>query len=155
MKVVFFDAEGTLYRPKNGKRPEDFWEGGEHTLERAKEHFELNCCVAETLERLKQRNYIIAVVSKHKDHLLSDLLQHLGIDEYFSGIMIGEDKAPMMLNFLQERDISKNDAIMVGDTYELDIAPAESVGIRGLHLDGRKTQCIQDLFGYIDEIVSQ
>ncbi len=153
MKVVFFDAEGTLYIPKKGKRPEDFWDRGEHTLERAKEHFELNCCVNQTLENLKERDYLMAVVSKHKDHLLPDLLKHFGIDGYFSGVMIGEDKAHMMLDFLTDKDIPKNEAIIVGDTLEMDIQPAEKVGITGLHLDGKKMKCVRDLLRYIDEKV--
>ena len=154
-RVVFFDAEGTLYRPKKGKRFEDFWEDGEHTLERAKEHFELNHCVVQTLKTLMKRDVLMAVVSKHKDHLLPGLLEHFGIDGYFREIMIGTDKGPMMLNFLRERDISKPDAMIVGDTYDLDIAPAEKEGIKGLHLDGRKTRCVQDLLKYVDERVTR
>ncbi len=150
-KVVFFDAEGTLYRPKRGKSYEDFWECGEHTLERAKEHFELNHCVAGILMMLKGRDYLMAVVSKHKDHLLPELLEHLGIDEFFSEIMIGNEKGPMMLNYLKERGIRRADAVMVGDTYDLDIAPAEKMGIRGIHLDGEKRRCIGDLIDYVDE----
>lgn len=149
MKVVFFDAEGTLYRTKEGKEYSDFWEGGEHTLERAVNTFELNDGVAETLSELNDKNIQLAVVSVHKDHILPHLLAHLGISDFFGRIMINGDKGDLMSAFLIDRGISKKEALMVGDTYEIDIKPAKREGIRSLEL-GREIKTIPELLNHID-----
>jgi putative hydrolase of the HAD superfamily len=144
-KVVFFDAEGTLYVPKKGRSFDDFWEGGEHTLERAAEHFRLNDGVTETLRVLAEKDYLIVVVSKHKEDLLPDLLERLGIMDFFADVIINGDKGDIMVNFLRKRDIPKDQAVIVGDIYEIDIKPAERVGIKGYLLGGDELGSISDI----------
>ncbi|TET90092.1 MAG: HAD family hydrolase [Methanomassiliicoccales archaeon] len=134
-RVVFFDAEGTLYVPREGKSYSDFWDGGDHTLKRATEHFELNDGVLQTLGVLIGMNCILVVVSTHRTELLPALLRQLCIREYFTDIVINGDKGENMMKFLKARGIPKERALIVGDSYLNDILPAERVGIRGFLLD--------------------
>lgn len=148
MKAVFFDAEGTLYVSRKGKCLEDFWSHGELTLERAIDYFELNEGVKKTLEELLKKRMVIAVVSVHKDHLLPNLLEHFGISDFFEEIMINGDKGRLMSTFLWERGIRKEDALMVGDTYEIDIEPAIREGIRSLQM-GEDIESIPEVLDHI------
>lgn len=147
--MVFFDAEGTLYVPRKGKRLEDFWNCGEHSLERAIDYFELNDGVKRTLEELTGRGTLMAVVSVHKDHLLPRLLEHLDIADYFEEIMINGDKGRLMSTFLWQRGIQKESALMVGDTYGIDIEPAKREGIRSLQM-GEDIQSIPEVLDHIE-----
>jgi len=149
MKVVFFDAEGTLYVTKEERTYSDFWDKGEHSLERAIEHFRLNDGVVETLQRLKDMEVEMVVVSKHNPELLPSLLEHLGISNYFTEIIINGDKGDMMMSFLKERSIPKDEAVIVGDTHEIDIKPAQKVGIKGYLLGGKELGNVANLIWHI------
>lgn len=144
-RVVFFDAEGTLYVPRKGKSYSSFWEDGEHSLERAVEHFKLNDGVLETLERMKKMGFTMVVVSTHKPELLPSLLEHFGVKEYFSDIIINGDKGTRMIEFLKEKGIPKNFAVAVGNNRTIDIEPAERVGIKGYLLARGNLESISEL----------
>jgi FMN phosphatase YigB (HAD superfamily) len=149
-RIVFFDAEGTLYVPKKGRTFDDFWEGGDHTLERALENFELNQGVEETLGELMKKGHELVVVSVHKPDLLPDLLKGLGIRRCFTDILVNGDKGELMEEYLDEKDVPKDLASIVGDIYDMDIAPAEKVGIRGLLLPGPELSEFRDIIHYVD-----
>lgn len=149
-RIVFFDAEGTLYVPKKGKTFDDFWEGGEHTLERALENFELNDGVIETLNELLTKGHKLVVISLHREDLLPDLLVQLGIREYFANVLVNGDKGEKMVEYLNKRGMPKEDALIVGDKYHIDIEPAQRVGIRGLLLYGPELREFRDVLHHID-----
>ena len=149
-RIVFFDAEGTLYVPKKGKTFDDFWEGGEHTLKRALENFELNRGVEETLGELLKKGHELVVVSVHKPDLLPDLLKGLGIRRCFADVLVNGDKGELMEEYLDRKDAPKENAVIVGDIYHVDIKPAEKVGIRGLLLPGSELKEFRDIIHHID-----
>ncbi len=150
MKVVFLDAEGTLYVTKEERTYSDFWDKGEHSLERAIEHFRINDGVVETLQRLKDMEIEMVVVSKHNPELLPSLLEHLGISDYFTEIMINGNKGDKMMRFLKKRNIPKDEAVIVGDTHEIDIKPAQEVGIKGYLLGGKDLWNISSLICHFE-----
>jgi FMN phosphatase YigB (HAD superfamily) len=149
-RVVFLDAEGTLYIPKKGRTFDDFWEGGEHTLERAMENFELNDGVKETLNELLKMGHELVVVSLHKEELLEDLLIQLGIRKFFAEVLVNGDKGVEMSKYLEEMNIPKENALIVGDKYDIDIEPAKRVGIRGLLLNGPELANFHDVIHHVD-----
>jgi FMN phosphatase YigB (HAD superfamily) len=149
-RIVFFDAEGTLYVPKKGRTFDDFWEGGDHTLERALENFELNQGVEETLRELLKKGHELVVVSVHKPDLLPDLLRGLGIRKCFADILVNGDKGELMEEYLARKDVPKENAIIIGDIHRIDIEPAERVGIKGLLLPGSELKEFRDIVHYID-----
>jgi FMN phosphatase YigB (HAD superfamily) len=149
-RIVFFDAEGTLYVPKKGRSFDDFWEGGEHTLERALENFELNDGVIETLKELLKKRTKLVVVSVHKEDLLPGLLEDLGVREYFADVLVNGDKGDVMMKYLNDNNIPKENAMIVGDKYDIDIEPARRVGIKGLLLRGPILREFGDIIHHID-----
>jgi FMN phosphatase YigB (HAD superfamily) len=149
-RVIFFDAEGTLYKPREGKTCSDFWDGGEHTLERAVEHFKLNDGVLETLITLRRMGCTMVVVSKHRPELLPNLLEGLGIKRFFADIIINGDKGENMVRFLEKFGVTKDMALLVGDSPSDDIEPARRVGVKGYLLGGRDLHRISELISLIE-----
>jgi len=92
----------------------------------------------------------LAVVSVHKEDLLPGLLVQLGIREYFADVLVNGDKGDVMMKYLNDKNIPKENAMIVGDKYDIDIEPAEKVGIRGLLLYGPVLREFRDVIHHID-----
>jgi len=132
---VFFDAEGTLYGPREGKTCEEFWNHDERTAERAKEHFALDPDVPRLLQALKDRGHRLYVLSRNVEQVLFPLMSHFGIRKYFDEVVIREDKAKFLVEFRRRKGLAADQIVMVGDTPELDIRPVKENGIKAIHLD--------------------
>jgi FMN phosphatase YigB (HAD superfamily) len=130
--VLFLDAEGTLYVPRPGRKPRDFWAQRPHTVERALEVFQAEPGIRPVLARLRTLGCTLCVVSRHKRNLLLDILRALDLYDYFDRILVDEDKGLAIRTFLEVRGLSREAALMVGDTPWLDIDPPEAQGIRAL-----------------------
>ena len=131
---LFLDAEGTLFLPKEGLSYLDFW-AGEHTLERAKDVFELDPATVEVLEKLRKMGITMYVVSKHEEAILPSLLEHFGIRKFFKDVLINGDKGQRIREQAAADGIPLDRCLMVGDMYSLDIAPCLREGIKCYLLD--------------------
>ena len=139
---IFFDAEGTLYIPKNNFSYNDFWDG-EHTLKRAKKTFKLDNGVKDLLKKLRKANFPMYIVSKHNYELLHNLLSHFKIKYYFTEIFINGNKGKRIKEVIKKKKISKNYCIMIGDIYELDILPVIKIGIKAIIINREYNTHIQ------------
>jgi len=156
-KHLFLDAEGTLYLPRKGYTARDFWKG-EHTIERATEMFEIPDNVISTLAEMRKSGVVMHVVSLHLEGLLAKLLDSLGIGHFFHDLIINGDKGKRIEAYASEHGISRNDCLMVGDRYDLDIAPVHARGIRAILLDREGSnrhpippiQSVDELTGFIN-----
>lgn len=133
--TVFLDAEGTLYVPRAGRNSEDFWERGEPTLPRAVETFRLDPDASEVLLALRREGTQVVVASRHQPDLLRSMLIHFGIWHFFEDVLVGNDKAGMVTAYLDERDLPRREALMVGDTPLMDVHPFLDAGIDAVLLE--------------------
>ena len=100
-----------------------------------------------TLAHLQNAGFKLAIVSNW-DTPLDPLTERLGIADYFDAIVASHDARvrsekpdPHIFNYaLAAVDVSAEEAVHVGDTYEADIVGARDVGIRPILLDRDGTQ---------------
>lgn len=130
---MFLDAEGTLYVPRNGRSRWAFW--ARPSPEEAVEFFELDRGVVEALKKLRSEADTLSVVSLNTEPVLNALLDHFGIRSYFDSIMVNGDKGKRIERFLEERGLSKDEALMVGDTPSLDLYPVLRAGVDAILID--------------------
>jgi len=113
------DAAGELFR----------FHYGNNSLFRA----QLYPKVEQTLERLLQQNFILAVSTfKQEDHAIQ-LLKYFGIDRYFKTISGGtrgiyENKTAITLRCLEQINETPSQCILIGDT-DSDFIAAKNLGI--------------------------
>lgn len=99
--------------------------------------------VYECLNALKSFDVNMAVITNKSERFTGNLLQQLGLDNYFSQVVCGDtlplrkpDPAP--LNFvISNADVDKTQTLMVGDSRH-DIAAAKAAGV----------QCVAVPYGY-------
>jgi phosphoglycolate phosphatase len=89
--------------------------------------------VSETLDRLKQQGYLLAVATGKSRKGLDRVLKTRQLSEFFHSSRCADETAskpdPLMLNeLLDEFKVSPEEAVMVGDT-EFDLAMAVSAGV--------------------------
>ena len=137
---IFFDAEGTLYRLREGKTSEDFWDNGDRTVKRAKEYFELDPEVPALLRALRHRGHRLHILSRNLEDVLQPLVAHFRIGQYFDDVVIEDDKAKYLAEFKCRKGLGKEHIVMVGDTWGLDVQPVQRRGIRAFLLD-REGRC--------------
>ena len=103
--------------------------------------------VVPTLQHLRDEGFKLAIVSNW-DTPLDPLTERLGIADYFDVIVASHDVRvksakpdPYIFNYtLAVVDVSAEEAVHVGDTYEADIVGARNVGIRPILIDRDSTQ---------------
>ena len=103
--------------------------------------------VVPTLQHLRDEGFKLAIVSNW-DTPLDPLTERLGIADYFDVIVASHDARvksakpdPYIFNYtLAVVDVSAEEAVHVGDTYEADIVGARNVGIRPILIDRDGTQ---------------
>ena len=100
-----------------------------------------------TLQYLRDTGFKLAIVSNW-DTPLDPLTERLGIAHYFDIIVASHDARvlsakpdPHIFNYtLAAVEVSAEEAIHVGDTYEADIIGAKNAGIRPILIDRDGTQ---------------
>ncbi|HQF36342.1 MAG TPA: HAD-IA family hydrolase [Candidatus Dojkabacteria bacterium] len=99
--------------------------------------------VKETLKKLFNKDYIIAIVSGGDFYSKSQKLIKLGIDRYFSYIfstdLVQKDKqtGAIYKHVLKTLNLKGSECIMVGDTIDQDIEPANKLGITTIQVTTR------------------
>ncbi|MTI15479.1 phosphoglycolate phosphatase [Sansalvadorimonas verongulae] len=99
--------------------------------------------VYECLNALKSLNVDMAVITNKSERFTGNLLQQLGLDNYFSQVVSGDtlplrkpDPAPL-IHVMTQAEVSKEHTLMVGDSRH-DIAAAKAAGV----------QCVGVPYGY-------
>jgi putative hydrolase of the HAD superfamily len=100
----------------------------------------------EALEMLKKKGIKIAIVSNTPKLSVDGVLEKFGFDKLFDAVCFSYETGylktdPEMFDLaLEKLGVSKEDAIMVGDSMETDIAGAEKAGIMAVLIDRKGTR---------------
>lgn len=146
-KIIFFDADGTLWYPKQTKYSDTPWWIYYHPEGKKIDplkHLMLMPHVERTLKRLKKEGFTLVLISqlpytkKVSLHKLERMTKHFGIRRFFdeirpsySSIKRGhpDPKDIAILDVLKRMKIPKSKALMVGDSYTNDYIPGKKAGI--------------------------
>ncbi|MFQ5910676.1 MAG: HAD family hydrolase [Thermoplasmata archaeon] len=150
---IFFDAEGTLYHPRNGKTSRDFWSNGERTVKRAKEYFELDPEVPALLRALRNRGHRLHILSRNVKDVLRPLVSHFNIGPYFDSVAIEDNKAKYLVEFKHREGLEKEHIVMIGDTWSLDVRPVQRQGIRAILLDREGKSTVANRIGDLGDVL--
>jgi putative hydrolase of the HAD superfamily len=117
---------------------------------------------AELLERLRKAGYRLGVVS-NADGRVASYLETAGLAKYFDIIvdshLFGVEKPDPRIfqHALQQLDVAPENAIYVGDVYEVDVLGARAAGIKAilLHVGDRDPQWDCDVVHSLRELIPQ
>ena len=110
------------------------------------------------LEMLKEKGIKIALISNTPTSSTETVLEKYDLAKYFDAIVLSHDTGylksdPQMFDLaLEKLGVSKDEAIMVGDSVESDIAGAENAGIKGVLIDRKGTRDHEYKMGNLAEI---
>ena len=140
-QIIFFDGDGTLWYPHATKRTKKpFWLYEDEQLkDRYLEHLILTPQALETLSILREKGMKTVILSTHPDDLedsalvLDEKVRHFQLSELFDEIYATaeypEAKGEKILEIIKRLGLSKDDALMVGDSYRWDYSSAQLQGI--------------------------
>ncbi len=147
-KIIFFDGDGTIWYPKATKRTQKpHWIYNDIiTRDNYLEHLELTPKVQETLEVFSNKGIYLVVISANPESEevalkeMKEKLEYFGIEKLFytSRVSAGDDpegKSSIILEILEELNLKKEDALMVGDSYYYDYLAAKNIGIDALFIE--------------------
>ena len=141
IKILFFDADGTLWYPKKTKRESNpKWIHRDTTIHDVRKHLMLAPDVFSTLSKLKKTNIKLVVLSvsplpakKAKERLVNNL-NHFKILKFFDNVyatqVYVESKGEHILKILKRYHLKKSEALMIGDIYAWDFSSASKVGVK-------------------------
>lgn len=145
--IVFFDGDGTLWYPKQTKRKEK-----PHWIYKQKkslndycEQLTLTPTTLSTLKALKKKEVILVLLSTHlhdpdeAQSILQHKVNYFHVENLFDEIHATRNtptsKGDYITNILQQRNIVKKKALMVGDNYLWDYKPAQDSGIDAILME--------------------
>ncbi len=141
-KIIFFDADGTLWYPKKTKNKENpvwIWEKYGNDLNRLRKQLILIPGVIETLAKLKKTGIKLIVLSASPhppdkaDARVYGNVKHFNLHKLFDEAHGTQDysdsKGDYILKILKKYKLSKKYALMFGDSYLYDYIPARKRGI--------------------------
>ena len=147
-KIIFLDGDGTLWYPKATKRTQKpHWIYNDPlTKDNYLEHLELTPRIKETLEILSDKGVYLVVISAnaYAEEIavreIKERLEYFGLVNLFHSYRssLGSDpqgKAGIMLEIIKTLNLSKEDALMVGDSYHYDYLAAKDVGIDSFFIE--------------------
>jgi HAD superfamily phosphatase (TIGR01681 family) len=170
-RIIFFDADGTLWYPHATKRASHpVWLYLDEQLKHSYlEHLSLTPQAVETLKLLRENGIMTIILSTHPHeaaeaaHRLSEKVQHFELTEFFDEVHATtenhEAKAEKMLEILKRYNLTKDDALMVGDSYVWDYAPAQSIGVDAVlvnsdyHQENKKNEPVETLIDDLDDLL--
>lgn len=115
---------------------------------------------ATVLNNLKKKGIKLALVSNSLMSNTDFVLEKYQLDQYFDKIMLSCKYGLLKNNgliteALKELKVNKDEAIMVGDSIESDIEPAEQEGVKALLVDRRDNREYPNKIKTLDEIEKQ
>ncbi|HSI21168.1 MAG TPA: HAD hydrolase-like protein, partial [Verrucomicrobiae bacterium] len=133
------------------------------------EHMSLTPQAAETLTLLRENGIMTVILSTHPHEaeeaarLLDEKVRHFELTDYFDEVYATAEypkaKAEKMLEVLERHNLTKDEALMVGDSYKWDYAPAQSVEIDAVlinsdyHQENRENEPVQKLIDDLDGLL--
>ena len=170
-KIVFCDADGTLWYPHATKRTRHpVWLYLDEQLRHNYlEHMCLTPQAVETLMSLRHHGIITVILSTHPHEpeeaarRLNEKAKYFGLHELFDKVHATaeyiEAKGEKILEILQQNNLKKEDALMVGDSYTWDYYPAQNVGVEAIlinsdyHQENRENEPVKNLVNDLDELL--
>ena len=146
-KIIFFDADGTLWYPKKTKYTKHpVWVYRQYlNTHLARKQIMLIPGVMKTLRKLKKIGMKLIVLStnprepKEANAIMQDSVKHFGIKDFFDEVHATRDyhesKGEFILRIISKFGFTKKEALMVGDSYEWDYKPARDVGVDALLIE--------------------
>lgn len=147
-KIIFFDGDGTLWYPKSTERTKKpHWVYHDAaTKDSYLEHIELTPKTKETLESLHKKGMKLAVISANPSQEeiavkeIKERIDYFGLSDLFYDYRSspGDDpngKVAVMLEILDELGWTKEDALMVGDSYFYDYLAPREAGIDAFFIE--------------------
>lgn len=147
-KILFLDGDGTLWYPSTTKRTQKpHWVyHDEKTKDNYLEHIELTPGTKEALELFYNKGLYLVVISANpydEETAVKEIkerLNHFGISELFYTCRASEGSDPngkvaIMLEIIKELGLTKEDALMVGDSYFYDYLAAQENGIDAFFIE--------------------
>lgn len=146
-KIIFFDADGTIWYPKETKYDKHpVWVYHKYTNPfLARKQIMLIPGAVQTLRKLKKKNMTLVVLStsprtpKEANKIMKDSVKHFKVSHLFDEVHATRDyyksKGKFILEIINKLGFSKKDALMVGDSYEWDYKSARDVGIDALLIE--------------------
>lgn len=95
----------------------------------------------ETLQKLKQQNYTLHIITNGFKEVQYIKLAHSKLDSFFDVILCSEEvghnkPSPLIFNFaLRQSGARAEDSAMIGDDYRVDVLGAMNVGMAGILFD--------------------
>lgn len=140
-QIIFFDGDGTLWYPKVTKHSQKpHWIYCEpSTMNDYLRHLVVIPSVIKTLRQLRKLGIITILVSTHPhlgkkaDSILKEKVNYFGLEKLFDEVHAARNvesgKGDVILRVLKRLKLSKNSALMVGDSYKWDYLAAKKVGV--------------------------
>jgi 2-haloalkanoic acid dehalogenase type II len=100
----------------------------------------------EALQDLKNKGIKIAIVSNTPKLSVDGVLEKFGLDKLFDAVCFSYDvgylktDTELFDSTLQKLGVAKDEAVMVGDSLETDIAGAERAGVLAVLIDRKNTR---------------
>ncbi len=146
-KIIFCDADGTLWYPRKTKRKEDpswVWKHG-GDMNKLKKELMLIPTVFETIKKLRKKGIKFIVLSRSPhppekgDAIVAGIVKHFNLHDLFDEVHatrdFNESKEAYILDILKKYNLSKKDALMVGDSYPYDYKGAKKIGVDAVFVD--------------------
>lgn len=152
-KIIFLDGDGTIWYPsltKRTQKPHWVYHDPE-TKDNFLEHMELTPNVKETIEKLKEKGIIFVLVSASPyavelaNKELEEKLEFFGMQDLFYAYRSSpgdrpEGKGELMLEIIGSLKLTKEDALMVGDSYFYDYLAAKDIGIDAFFIENESAK---------------
>lgn len=142
-KIIFFDADGTLWYPTKTKHAVlPHWLYLDTSIKDKHPHLMLIPAVENTLRKLKKLGVITVILSTHPHEkveayrILNKKVAHFKLEELFTEVHATREhyasKGEYITEILERLDIPKTKALMIGDNYKWDYKPARDIGVEAL-----------------------
>lgn len=152
-KILFLDGDGTLWYPSLTKRTQKpHWVyHDQKTKDNYLEHIELTPNTKETLEFFHKKGlYLVVVSANPSDEELAtkeigERLSHFGLNKLFYTYRSSKGNDPngktaIMLEIIKDLGLTKEDALMIGDSYFYDYIAAKKDGIDAFFIENEVSE---------------
>ncbi len=164
-QLIFLDGDGTLWYPSRTKRsqkPHWIYHDPE-TKDNALEHMELAPNVKESLLKLKEKGMTLVLISASPypaevaDKELREKLEFFGLLDLFHSYRSSpgdrpEGKGELMLEILESLHLTKDGALMVGDSYFYDYLAAKDIGIDAFFIENEYAKMPEEILADVQII---
>lgn len=152
-KLIFLDGDGTIWYPSSTKRTQKpHWiYHNPATKDNYLNHIEIAPNLRETLLKLKKKNILVVLVSASPysadvaNKELRGKLEFFDLLDLFHSFHstpgdLPEGKGALMLELIKSLNLTKDDALMVGDSYFYDYLAAKNVGIDAYFIENESAK---------------